>query len=192
MADREAHQVLLEEAIALESTAHRLLVDGEAERARGRLREAADAYRRSWEAAPPTAYGRLVGMLKAALLAGGGNAEAAYVRALELPTESPVACYALGVAALVAVDDDTARTMAQRLRSADDAFRRAGDGIAAVADRDPQRTAEAIAAIEADFAAREEHLTGVPIADTALMLLRLAGARGVEVRVDSPLLPRLP
>ncbi len=63
MADREAHQVLLEEAIALESTAHRLLVDGEAERARGRLREAADAYRRSWEAAPPTAYGRLVGML---------------------------------------------------------------------------------------------------------------------------------
>ncbi len=114
------------------------------------------------------------------------------MRALELPTESPVACYALGVAALVAVDDDTARTMAQRLRSADDAFRRAGDGIAAGADRDHQRTAEAIAAIEADFAAREEHLTGVPIADTALMLLRLAGARGVEVRVDSPLLPRLP
>jgi hypothetical protein len=76
------------------------------------------------------------------------------------------------------------------MRAANDAFRRAGEGIAAIADSDPQRTAEAVEAIVGDFAERDEHLTGVPIADTALMLVRLAEDRGVQVAVQSPLLPR--
>jgi hypothetical protein len=42
-------------------------------------------------------------------------------------------------------------------------------------------------AIVADFEGRDEHLTGVPIADTALMLERLAG--GLASRPASPLLP---
>jgi hypothetical protein len=46
-----------------------------------------------------------------------------------------------------------------------------------------------VAAIVADFEGRDEHLTGVPIADTALMLERLAGARGLAAHPASALLP---
>jgi hypothetical protein len=180
----------LDEAVAMESVAHRLLLDGERERARVRFHDAAVLYRQSWEAAKPDAYGRLVGMLKASVLSGSAQEEARYVRALHLQADSPVAAYALAISALVASDDATARRLAQRLRTASDAFRRAGEGIAAIADRDPQRTGEAIAAIAADFEARDEHLTGVRIADTALMLRELAAARGLEVSVTSAVLPR--
>jgi hypothetical protein len=47
----------------------------------------------------------------------------------------------------------------------------------------------AVAAIVADFESRSEHLTGVPIADTALMLERLAAERGIGAGLDSPLAP---
>jgi hypothetical protein len=188
-ASADSAQSLLEEAVATEAVAHRLLFDGERVRARTRFHDAAVLYRRSWEAAKPDAYGRLVGMLKASVLSGSAAEEARYVRALHLQTESPVAAYALGIAALVAGDDRGARQLAQRLRTASDAFRRAGEGIAAIADRDPQRTREAVEAIAADFEARDDHLTGVRIADTALMLLELARARGLEVELVSPVLP---
>ena len=189
-AEGDAAQARLDEAVAMEAVAHRLWLDGERERARVRFHDAAVLYRQSWEAAKPDAYGRLVGMLKASVLSGSAMEEARYVRALHLQTESPVASYALAISALVAGDDATARRLAQRLRSASDAFRRAGEGIAAIADRDPQRTGEAIAAIVADFEAREEHLTGVRIADTALMLRELAAGRALRVDVTSPVLPR--
>ena len=41
----------------------------------------------------------------------------------------------------------------------------------------------------ADFEAREEHLTGVPIADTALVLERLAERRRLAAHPRSALLP---
>lgn len=189
-AEVDVAQARLDEAVAAEAVAHRLLLDGERDRARLRFHDAAVLYRQSWEAAKPDAYGRLVGMLKASVLSGSAREEARYVRALHLRTESPVAAYALAISALVAADDAGARRLAQRLRTASDAFRRAGEGIAAIADRDPQRTGEAISAIAADFEARDEHLTGVRIADTALMLRELAAARGLEVQVASPVLPR--
>jgi hypothetical protein len=66
---------------------------------------------------------------------------------------------------------------------------RGADAIAALADRDPEAYGAAIAAIVDDFAGREAHLTGVPIADTALMLERLAQPRGLACRLASPLLP---
>jgi hypothetical protein len=189
-AEADVAQARLDEAVATEAVAHRLLLDGERARARIRFHDAAVLYRQSWEAAKPDAYGRLVGMLKASVLSGSAQEEARYVRALHLQTESPVAAYALAVSALVAGDDASARRLAQRLRSASDAFRRAGEAMAALADRDPQRAGEAISAIVADFEARDEHLTGVRIADTALMLRELATARGLEVHVTSPVLPR--
>ena len=61
--------------------------------------------------------------------------------------------------------------------------------VAALAGRDREAYAAAIAAIVADFEAREEHLTGVPIADTVLVLERLAERRGIAVHPRSPLLP---
>ena len=47
----------------------------------------------------------------------------------------------------------------------------------------------ALRAIVADFESREQHVTGVPIADTALMAQRIAAGRGMAVEPASPLLP---
>ncbi len=41
----------------------------------------------------------------------------------------------------------------------------------------------------ADFEGREQHLTGVPFADTALMFERLAERRGMAAGVRSSMLP---
>ena len=154
------------------------------------LREVADLYRRSWEAAPPTAYGRLVGMLKASVLAGEAREAARYARsAVDDEAESPPSWYALALAALVEGDDRLAARAAEQIRGGSDAFDRTADAIAALAARDRGRYAEALRAIVADFESRDDHLTGVRIADTALVLERLAADRGVATNFESPLLP---
>ena len=185
------HQQLLTEAIEREASAHRMMLAGDAEDARSVLAEAAVLYRRSWEQAPERAFGRLVGMLKATLLAGDEADEAAaYVRTAVPDPDSASSWYARGIAALIAGDDETAIRAAAGMRDDDAAFSRAADAIDAVARRDAGACASAIGAIVADFEARSDHLTGVPIADTALMLERLATARGIEAAPESELLPR--
>lgn len=189
MAD-EAHRVLLGEALELEAEAHRALLAGDDVAARDALRAASDRYRASWDAAPRDAYGRLVGMVKAAVLAGEATTAARFVRsAVEEPPSSPTSAYALAVAALVEGDDELAARAAEVMRGGSEAFGRAADAIAALAGRDTAAYAAAIEAIVADFAAREEHLTGVAIADTALMLERLAAPRRLAARPASPLVP---
>jgi hypothetical protein len=184
-------QVELQEAIAAESEAHRLLLRGERERARPRLSEASEHYRRSWELAPPTAYGRLVGMMKAAILAGAATDAARYVRReLAGATGSATAAYALALAALAQGEDAEALESAEAMRGDSEAFDRAAAAIAAIARRDGERYAAAIEAIVRDFEARSEHLTGVAIADTALCLELLADERGVASGINSPLVPR--
>jgi hypothetical protein len=69
------------------------------------------------------------------------------------------------------------------------AFARTATALRALADGDGPAYAEAVAAIEADFAARDEHLTGVAIADTAVMLELIARERGLGAQLDSPLVP---
>jgi hypothetical protein len=129
-------------------------------------------------------------MLKAAVLAGDAADAAQYARAaLADSGDSPSSWYALAVAALVGDDDDLARRAAAEMGSGSDPFGRTGRAIAALAERDADEYAAALAEIVADFEERGEHLTGVPIADTALMLERLAAARGMAVRPHSPLLP---
>jgi hypothetical protein len=199
LAEREKpdHQRLLQEAIGREADAHRLLLSGNASEARQALIEAMVLYRRSWEAASPRAYGRLVGMLKAAVLAGEGSAPAAYARrALGSEGDSPTSWYAIGLAALIEEDDALAiaaargmREQAAELDAGAAAFERTAEAIAALAYRNAGRYADALGAILADFEARDEHLTGVAIADTALMLELLATARGIASGARSPLLP---
>ena len=75
--------------------------------------------------------------------------------------DSPPASYAAALAALVDGDDAAALAAAERMRPAGDAFARAADAIAALAGRDAAAVPTAIAAIVADFAARDAHLTGV-------------------------------
>jgi hypothetical protein len=185
-----AHSNLMCEAIEAEARGQRALLAGEQAAAVERLRAAAELYRSSWEAAPPGSYGRLIGMIKAAVIAGDATAEADYVREqLASGADSPPGCYALAIAALVAGDDGAAAAAAAGMRGSSPAMERAADAIAALAARDADAYGAAVAAIVTDFEARDEHLTGVPIADTALMLERLATARGMAAGAASPLLP---
>jgi hypothetical protein len=183
-------QVELQEAIGCEAEAHALLLTGDWAQARARLHEAADHYRRSWDLAPPTAYGRLIGMMKAAVLAGEGVEAAVYARReLDGVHGSAAAAYALALAALVDGDDDSARERAQEMRGGSDALDRTADAIDAITEHDAKSYAAAIAAIVRDFEGRSEHLTGVAIADTALCLELLAEPRGLTSGIKSPLLP---
>jgi hypothetical protein len=191
MADGEHREALLE-AIRLEGEAHRALLAGDAATAAAGLRAAAGRYRASWELAPPRSFGRLIGMLKALVIAGDDpRAEAAYVREqVGRDDASPPAWYALAIAALVEGDDALARRAATGMRSAGvEPFLRTADAIDALARGDGAAYAAAAAAIVADFEGREQHLTGVPIADTALMLERLAERRGLAAHPSSALLP---
>lgn len=189
----ERHRELQEEAVGLEAEAQRRLLAGDPEAARAAYRSAAERYRASWEVAPPGGYGRLIGMQKAALIAGGGRAEAAYVRqAVGAVGESPASWYALAVAALVEGDDGLAARAAEAMRAGGPPFERAADALAAVAAGDGAAYAAAVEAVVRDFEGREQHLTGVPVADTALMLERLAAARGLAAAPASPLMPALP
>lgn len=185
----KAAQAHLLEALEREGEAQRLLLEGDEGAAKARFREVADLYRRSWDEAPPTAFGRLTGMLKAAILTGGGAEEAAFARTEIGTAETPAAAYALALAALVEGDDETAGGAARAMADGDDAFGRTGAAIAALASGDRERYAEAVEEIVRDFESRESHLTGVPIADTAVVLERLAAGRGLAAGIASDLLP---
>jgi hypothetical protein len=191
MAEGEHRDALLE-AIRLEGEAHRALLAGDAATAAEVLRAAAARCRTSWELAPPRSFGRLIGMLKALVIAGDDpRAEAAYVRE-QVPEDdaSPPAWYALAIAALVEGDDALAQRAAAGMRSAGvEPFERTADAVDALARGDGAAYAAAAQAIVADFEGREQHLTGVPIADTALMLERLAERRGLAAHPASALLP---
>jgi hypothetical protein len=178
----------MREAIAADGEAYRALLAGED--AREPLRRAATAYRRSWEAAPPRSFGRLIGYAKASILAGENPAP--YVREqLHGEADSPPSCWALALAALADGDDEAARRAADGMLAGSEPFGRAAGAVAALARRDRQAYAGMLAAIVADFESREEHLTGVPIADTALVLDRLAERRGVAAHPRSALLPEV-
>jgi hypothetical protein len=186
------HQELLQQAIRFDAAAQQALLRGDAARSRTLFRAAADAYRASWEAAPPRSYGRLIGMLKASILWGEGGHDAGYARqALGDACDSPPACYALAVAALVQGDDATALGAIEGMREGGEPFARTADALAALVHGDREAYAAALEAIVADFATREHHLTGVRFADTAVMLERLAAPRGLAVRPASALLPSL-
>jgi hypothetical protein len=185
-------RALLQEAIRIEASAQQALLRGDVAVSRERFQAAADRYRASWEAAPPRSFGRLVGMAKAGVLAGHGGEEAAFVRrALNDACDSPPSCYALAIAALVQGDDEVARAAAAGMRTEDPAFTRTGAAIDALARGDGEGYAAAVGGIVADFEERDNHLTGVPFADTAVMLERLARPRGLAVRPASKLMPVL-
>jgi hypothetical protein len=183
-------QVALGRALEREAEAQRDLLAGNDEGAAEGFRETAELYRRSWELAPPDAYGRLAGMLKAAILAGEGRDEAAYVRRELGAAESPAAAWAGALAALVEGDDERARSAARRMGEGDAAFRRTAGAVEALAAKDADRYRDALRAIVNDFERRDRHLTGVAIADTALVLERLAEGRGIDARPDSDLVPQ--
>ena len=185
-----AHAELLNAGVAADGMAFRALLDGRSDDARDALREAAALYRASWEAAPPRSYGRLVAHLKSAVLAGDGAASAAWVEGeLDGACDSPTSCYALAVAGLARGDDALAGRAAARMAEGGEAFARAAAALAALAAGDADAYGSAVVAIVRDFEGREAFLTGVPVADTAMLMEALAAPRGMAVRPASPVMP---
>jgi hypothetical protein len=183
---------LLERAIGTEALAQQALLRGDAARSRTLFRAAADAYRAAWEVAGPRSFGRLVGLLKASILSGDGGHDAAYVRAaLHDECDSPASCYALAIAAVVQGDDDVALRAIEGMREGDEAFGRTAHALGALIHGDAEGYAAAVQQIVDEAATREQFLTGVPFADTAVMLERLADPRGLAARPASSLMPVL-
>ena len=173
-------------ALAAEADAYRAIMAG----ADGgpALREARDRYLASHGLTGERSWGRLVGALKMAVLAGEGADGIAVQTIAETAGagDSPSAAYARSLAQVVAGEPiDRAGTM----RAGGEAFERTGRALIALAGGDGPGYAAAVAEILADFEAREHHLSGVPVADTVLVLEALAVRRGLAVRPQSALLP---
>lgn len=164
-----------------------LLMDGRTDESRDWLRTAARRYRESWDAgAPPDAWGRPIAVLKSLLLAGD-DARTAAEWALSLGTReasSPIGVYAACLALLVLGDDVEARALGSTLRGRDDFPEAVADAIVTVAAADRAGYLLAIEDVLESFEQRTDFLEDVRVADTVLVLQRLAAAR--DCVVDLP------
>jgi hypothetical protein len=162
--------------------------------AAGWFTRAAEAYRTSWDDAPPGSWGRPIGALKARVLArdeAGAAADAEWALGTgAADAESPIGRYAATLALLVLDRREEARDLAETLRTADGFPRAVGDALVYLAAEDPLGYDEAVATVLESFEQREEYLEDVPVADTVLVLQSLAARRGMAVvDLESPLLP---
>jgi hypothetical protein len=174
----------LNAALAAEAEAYRALLAGED--AAPAFARARDAYAASHAETGPSSWGRLVGGLKMAILAGDGAEALARTAAAEVgQPQSPASAYVLALARVTLGE----RPDVTLMLDAGGAFERTGRALAAIDAGDRTAYTAALQAIVADFAARDEHLSGVPIADTALVLERLAEPRGMDVGRAAGILP---
>jgi hypothetical protein len=192
-ADPDARQKqLVRMAMAASAVGLALLMQGRAGPAARWFVRSADRYRESYPDAPPGSWGRLIGALKARLVAGdgeGARADAAWALAQgPAESESPIGRYAAVLAALVLGDDEAAGELASSLRA--DAFPRpVAEALAALAAHDAEAYARAAEETLRSFETRDEYLEDLPVADTVLVLEALAEARGIPAGPASPLLP---
>jgi hypothetical protein len=159
------------------------------------LLRAADRWRVSWDAGDSVdSWGRPVGAIKASLLAGDDAAAEGFAEwTLELgaaTAASPIGRYAAALALLVLERWADARHVAESLRSRDDFPADVADALAFISAPDPVAYAEAVDAVVESFETRSDYLEDVPVADTALVLDRLAARRGIVHSLPaSPTLP---
>jgi hypothetical protein len=157
------------------------------------LHRAAETYRRSWPDAPPGSWGRPIGAMKSRLVAGdldGARADAEWALAAGAgASESPIGRYAAALAHLVRGEDATAASLAESLVGQEAIPPSVPSALAALAARDAAAYEAAARELLADFESRSEYLEDVPVADTVLALHALAAARGIAVRLESPMLP---
>ena len=154
---------------------------------------AAEAYRRSWEDAPPGSWGRPIGAMKARILAGdwAGAAEDARwaLEAGAAESESPIGRYAAALAHGVLGDWDGMRVAADYARTHEAFPNEVADALAFVAAEDVVGYIEAVETVLESFETRDEYLEDIPVADTVLVLQALAARRDMAAELESPLLP---
>jgi hypothetical protein len=170
-----------------------LLMLGRRGDAAGWFVRAAARYRESFAGAPPDSWGRPLGAMKALVLAGDSTgAEDAARWALDAgaaDASSLIGRYAAALALLVLGEDERARTHADAIRIRDDFPHDVGDALAFVAAHDVVGYTEAIESVLESFAARDQYLEDLPVADTVVVLQALARVRGLDVPLSSALLP---
>lgn len=171
-----------------------LLMLGRRDEAFEWLDRAAGRWRESWDTAPPDAWGRPIGALKAELIAERDGEVAELARwTLELgaaTAESPIGRYA-GCLALLALERwPEARHVAESLRERDDFPHAVADALARISAHDVVGYIEAVEAVLESFETREAYLEDVAVADTVLALQALARRREIEHELPpSPVLP---
>jgi len=170
-----------------------LLMQARPDEAADWFQRAAARYRESFADAPPGSWGRPIGAIKSLVLAGDwpGAEEAARwaLHAGAGEARTSIGRYAAALAALVLGDDVQAREHADAIRTRDDFPQDVGDALAYLAAQDVVGYIEAIDDVLESFAAREDYLEDMPVADTVLVLQALARRRGMEAELSSPLLP---
>jgi hypothetical protein len=148
--------------------------------AAGWFRRAGEAWRASWDlGAAPDAWGRPIGVLKAGLLAGDDvGAEAVWALGLgTADAPSPIGRYAAVLALLALGRRGEAARVAGTL---DDGFPTdVAAALAAIAAGDLEVYRAALDSVFASFESRDAYLEDVPVADTALVLVRLARDNGI-------------
>jgi hypothetical protein len=169
-----------------------LLMAGRTEDAFGWLRRSAERYRESWDGAPPDSWGRPIAAMKALILAADDASDAARwaLEAGAADAESPIGRYAGTLALLVLGDDVGARVLGTTLRDRDDFPHDVADALVELAGADRVDYAIAVEDILGSFERRTDFLEDVPVADTVLVLQRLAEPRGLAVELEPS--PRLP
>ena len=168
-----------------------LLMAGDPDAA-GWFRRAAADWRESWHGGE--SWGRPIGALKASLLAGDEaavNELAHWTLGLDTATaESPIGRYAATLALLALERPVEARHVAESLRGRDDFPRDVADALAAIAARDEERYDAAVRSVVSSFETRTDYLEDAAVADTALVLDRLAQRNGLRGGLPvSPVLP---
>ena len=171
------------------------LMQGRHAEAAGWFARSAERFRESYPDAPPGSWGRLIGAVKARVLAGDWDGAAADADwALEqgaAQAESPIGRYAAVLALLVLARDDEAAVLAEVLRAeSSDVFPRpVADALAGVAFGDPDVYRDGVERVLASFEERDAYLEDIPVADTVVVLEALAGRRGLAIGPSSRLVP---
>ncbi len=171
------------------------LMQGRRAEAAGWLARSAERFRESFEDAPPESWGRLIGAVKARVLAGdwsGAENDARW--ALEqgpAAAASPIGRYAAVLALLVLDEDAEAAPLADGLASEpEESFPHPVAGaLAALAHRRQGDYREAVGEVLASFEERDAYLEDIPVADTVMVLEALAERRNLAVGLPSLLLP---
>lgn len=171
------------------------LMQGRRAEAAGWLARSAERFRESFADAPPGSWGRLIGAVKARVLAGdweGAQTDARWALA-QAPAdgESPIGRYSAVLAHLVLGEDAEARGVVEGLlNEAESAFPRpVAEALAALAHADADIYGEAAGRVLASFEERDAYLEDIPVADTVAVLEALAARRGLAAGLRSPLLP---
>jgi hypothetical protein len=166
------------------------LMDGRSGDAAAWLGLAAGRYVESYAEAPAGSWGRPVAVVKCGVIAGDAAGAAHWALGTGCADDrSPIARYAACLALLVLGRDAEASAQAAALAASDGFPRPVAEALSALARQDAPAYEAAALAVLSSFGQRDDFLEGIRVADTVVVLQRLARERGLAAELASPLLP---